>query len=107
MSCSLALTIVTSDYHAPRAKLIFEFVFGDKHHVCVYGACRETFDDQSQKEIQSLAAFENTFSDAKKGDIDSIYTALMGKHPYYNGNVEPRIEMSELFGIWVPRHLGF
>ena len=89
---SFNLNVITSDYHVMRTQEIFSFVFGKRSTIRVTGA--PGFGDKmsTTKEVRSLEAFRNTFSDASAGDLNSIYLSLMNNHPFYNGFIHPRIE---------------
>jgi uncharacterized SAM-binding protein YcdF (DUF218 family) len=85
------VNVVTSDYHVDRTKEIFEFVFGPTCSVSVSGAPGFQHEESAKREADSLAAFRNTFGDVLPGDLNSIYSALWNRHPFYNGQVYPRI----------------
>ena len=79
------LTVVTSDYHVSRAKEIFDFVYGNKQFISVIGVSQKSrIVGLSEKELNSLQIFKNTFDGIKKGDIENIYKRLISKHPYYD-----------------------
>lgn len=86
------VNVVTSDYHVDRTREIFEFVFGRTCSVSVSGVPGFQHEDSATREADSLAAFRNTFSNALPGDLSSIYAALRNRHPFYNGQVYPKIE---------------
>ena len=89
---SFNLNVITSDYHAKRTQEIFDFVFGKCSSINVPGVPGFTDEGSAAKEIRSLEAFRNTFSDANAGDLNSIYLSLMNNHPFYNGFIHPRID---------------
>mgnify|MGYP006291507095 CR=1 FL=1 len=86
------VNVITSDYHVNRSREIFEFVFGRTCSVSVSGVPGFQCDDSAAKEADSIAAFRNTFSNTLPGDLDSIFSALRNSHPFYNGQVYPRID---------------
>ena len=43
--------------------------------------------DQLQSEEKSLMDFEKTFKGVEQGDIEKIYSTMIRKHPFYNGEV--------------------
>lgn len=88
---SCAVNVVTSDYHAYRAKQIFEFVFGSSFCISVAGVTGFRRDNSAVKEAKSLAAFRKTFGNVVAGDLISIFGSLRNDHPFYNGKVHPRI----------------
>ena len=82
---SRKLTIITSNYHVPRVKKIFDFVYGNKIFISVVGS-GQISDEMGlrEKELKSLEAFNKTFVGIKRGDIENIYKRLISKHPYYH-----------------------
>jgi uncharacterized SAM-binding protein YcdF (DUF218 family) len=88
----ITVKVVTSDYHVIRATEIFRYVFGDQRNVSVFGAPSRLPVHHVQSEVRSLAAFRNTFAIAKPGDLASIYASLRESHPYYNGEIYPKID---------------
>ncbi len=83
------LCIVTSDYHAERAKLIFQFVFGPSIDIWVIGITTREAQSQIVHERESLEAFAHTFVGVNSGDDGAIFNALVHRHPFYNGEVHP------------------
>lgn len=93
---SFRVSVITSDYHAKRTQEIFDFVFGASSFVRVEGVLGFNSKASEAAEIQSLEAFRRTFLGITPGDLNSIYSSLMNKHPFYNGIIHPLIEeMSE------------
>lgn len=86
-----SVNVVTSDYHVDRSREIFEFVFGRTCSVSVSGVPGFRCHDSATKEAESLSAFRNTFRNVLAGDMNSIYSALRDRHPFYNGEIYPRI----------------
>lgn len=85
------VNVFTSDYHVDRTREIFKFVFGRTCSVSVSGAPGFRCEDSATREADSLAAFRSTFVNALPGDLNSIYSTLRNRHPFYNGQVYPRI----------------
>ncbi len=83
--------IVTSDYHVNRTHEIFQFVFGPRHQTDVIGSTTEPNDQQKSGEANSLSAFRKTFKGIQPGDDESIYRRLCTYHPFYNGDIHPKI----------------
>lgn len=88
--------IVTSDYHEHRVKIIFDFVYGNDWQVDVIGVPTSSAREKEESESASLDAFRRTFSGLSSGDVDGILAALVEKHPYYNGEIHPRVETAGL-----------
>jgi len=86
-----SVLVVTSDYHVPRTKKIFNFVYGKSYQIEVIGSDTTYKNDKQFSETQSLAAFEQTFLNIESGNIDSIYQTLKTKHPFYNGEIYSKI----------------
>jgi uncharacterized SAM-binding protein YcdF (DUF218 family) len=85
------LCVVTSNYHVPRTKKIFDFVYGSRYAITVKGAPVEYSQSVIAKELNSEFAFKRTFSNVAGGNIDQIMDALKSKHPFYNGEIYPKI----------------
>jgi len=85
------LLIVTSDYHVSRTQKIFSYIYGEKYIVKVIGAKTTREKESSELEDKSLNEFYITFKGVKSGDDDLIYKRLSTDHPYYNGDVYPKI----------------
>ena len=85
------ILVATSDYHAPRANEIFNFVYGKRYSIEIIVALTNTTEEQLETEKKSVNAFHETFKDIKAGEDAAIYERLCEKHPYYNGLVHPKI----------------
>ena len=85
--------VVTSDYHEARAREVFRFVFPASVSINAKGASsRRPRSGRSTSEQSSLEAFRSTFANVVPGDLVSIHKKLAICHPFYNGDVYPRIE---------------
>lgn len=88
------LLIVTSDYHVFRASKIFKFIYGAQYEIKVIGSSGfDSFEKQSS-EKKSIEAFEHTFKVIKPGDDKEIYDRLSIQHPFYNGEIYPKINLN-------------
>lgn len=85
------LCIVTSNYHVPRTTRIFNFVYGSGYAITVKGVAVEYSESVISKELESECAFKRTFSNVVAGNADQIIDALKSNHPFYNGEIYPRI----------------
>jgi uncharacterized SAM-binding protein YcdF (DUF218 family) len=85
------ICVVTSNYHVPRVKKIFNFVYGSAFRVTVEGSEFGFNNDALAKELASESAFYKTFNNVEAGNIEQIMNALKSKHPFYNGQVYPKI----------------
>ena len=81
------LCIVTSSYHVPRTRKIFNFVYGSRFGISVKGVDVEFDQTTVSKELSSEAAFCKTFNAVKAGEISQIMEALKRNHPFYNGEI--------------------
>ena len=77
------LDVVTSLFHAHRAKEIFWFVFGDALEVKIYTDQDQGTPEQREHELRSLAQFRRSFSTVGAGDHEGIRGILMSNHPLY------------------------
>lgn len=87
------LLVVTSEYHVKRTSLIFKFIYGPNYGIKVIGSHSEK-DNNISSEMKSLEAFNKTFRNIKSGDDSNIYKRMSNKHPFYNGDVYPKIELT-------------
>jgi hypothetical protein len=85
------LLIVTSDYHVLRTYKIFSYVYGEQYIVKVIGSKTTKKKELSESEDKSLNQFYKTFNGVKSGDDDLIYKRLCLEHPYYNGDIYPKL----------------
>jgi hypothetical protein len=85
------LLIVTSDYHVSRAHKIFSYIYGEEYIVKVIGVKTNKKMELLEREDKSLNVFYKTFNGIKSGDDDLIYKRLSADHPYYNGDIYPKI----------------
>lgn len=85
------ILVSTSRYHAARTLEIFAFVYGPTFHIDVVGAGAPPSAEQLTSEARSLDAFRTTFSGVAAGDADAIFERLRERHPFYNGDVYPRV----------------
>ncbi len=88
------LLIVTSDYHVNRTQRIFDTFFSDRLRVSVIGAKTALANEVSvqEHEMRSIAAFDKTFSQTNCDDVACLCETLSTLHPFYNGEVYPKIE---------------
>jgi len=88
------LLIVTSEYHVKRSSRIFNFIYGCKYTIKVVGCIGFISPENMVSENKSLEAFEETFKNTEAGNYQKIYERLITRHPFYNGVVFPKIEMT-------------
>lgn len=77
------LAIVSSSYHLPRVKQIFEFVYGDSYNLTFFSSNFKNSENHKESELNSLNNFIATFSNIEKGNIRKIYKRLKSHHPLY------------------------
>jgi hypothetical protein len=85
------ILVATSRYHAARTLEIFSFVYGPTFHIDVVGAGDPPTQAQLTSEARSLDAFRTTFAGVTPGDADAVFERLRERHPFYNGDVYPRV----------------
>ena len=85
--------IVTSDYHVERVNIIFKAIFNNRLKIKVFGAKTKANSDPAvlHHEKQSIEAFYKTFEGIDFLSKNSIYEALSTRHPFYNGDIYPKI----------------
>lgn len=90
------LHVVTSDYHAPRAREIMEFIRGRGGEVAYVPALTDDLanpDDAMLRnalaaaESGKIAVFRDFFAGVAPGDLRAIGERLEQSHPYYNNGV--------------------
>jgi len=88
------ILVITSDYHVFRTSKIFKFIYGSQYEINVIGSYGfDSLEKQISEKI-SLTAFERTFENIKEGDELKIYERLSTQHPFYNGDVYPKININ-------------
>ena len=87
------ITVVTSDYHIRRAKLIFNSFFSNIEYLEILGikTSKESKLNIKEKERSSVDAFLKTFGNIDFDDDDMVFKTLKNLHPYYNGDKFPKI----------------
>lgn len=88
--------VVTSDYHVARSQEIFNFIYGPGFTIEAVGAeiAKDGASDTiavAASEQASLDAFRRTFAGITPGDDDAIGERLRRCHPFYNGDIHPRL----------------
>ena len=90
------LYIVTSNYHVDRAKFIFNHFYAPSIETTVISADNHLEGHEKYIEEQkSLASFVNTFKNVDFSNDEEVFQALVGKHPYYNGEIFPKFYQSK------------
>jgi vancomycin permeability regulator SanA len=89
------LLIVTSDYHIERAHNIFSYVYGEQYKVKVIGSKTIKNKETLEQERRSLNEFHKTFKSINSGNDFLMLKQLCNHHPYYNGDIYPKIQVIE------------
>ena len=84
-----SVIVVTSAYHADRTREIFSFVYG--RTINVVSAASADTPSLRESERRSSEVFRATFSGVAPGDDAAIIERLTSRHPFYNGEVYPRL----------------
>ena len=84
------VSVLTSTYHTQRCKEIFGLLYPSVSHV--YGEDFKVSEIVEKHEVESAQKFFETFKDLKSSAIRSVYNVLRNKHPYYNGQIFPKLE---------------
>jgi hypothetical protein len=71
---------------------LFSFVYGQPIKV-VAAASAET-PALAASEEKSIQAFRATFASIDPGDDDAIFERLTARHPFYNGEIYPKVSSS-------------
>ena len=90
------INVITSDYHVSRTRIIFNQVFNNAVSIEVFGVNTSASLDSEivQHEQQSIEAFRQTFKGVDFSSRRDMFAALSEKHPFYNGNIYPKISCS-------------
>jgi uncharacterized SAM-binding protein YcdF (DUF218 family) len=90
------IKVITSDYHVERTKIIFNQVFNKNALIKVYGVNTAASLDPEIlcHEKQSIESFHQTFKGVDFSSRRDIFEALSERHPFYNGNVHPKISVT-------------
>ena len=89
------ITVVSSDYHIDRVRVVFNQIYGDSYNMEFASA--RTGLERTANEKASIQAFHNTFSGIKAGDLDEFEDRMLLKHPFYNGIMHPKVMRRERF----------
>ena len=82
-----SLAVVSSDFHIPRVRKIFDFVYGKSFKVNYFGAKSNGNVDFTEHEKNSLERFRNDFRGVQPGDNSRILERLFERHELYKDNV--------------------
>ena len=87
------LHVVTSDYHVDRAMLIFDNIFNGSVELKAFGAKSGSAKNSAtlSHEAKSVKSFNRTFALTDFSNKSDIFTTLSTKHPFYNGEIHPKI----------------
>lgn len=85
------ILVITSNYHVLRTSKIFNFIYGDNYKIDVKGIDGFDSNEKIDHERKSCKAFLETFKGITKGDTNNIYKRLKKSHPFYNGEIYPKI----------------
>jgi len=83
------LLVITSDYHLPRTREIFTFVYGRDYEIAFRGVPALVPARSPEAEQASLQSFRTTFQGVAAGDDSAIWQRLIQNHPIYNGDIDP------------------
>lgn len=79
--------LVTSDYHMPRSKYIFEKVLGPDYQIeCVAspsGLSEQDFKSHVEREAKTMVTLKKFADPIPAGDLEAIKNFLYTKHPGY------------------------
>ena len=82
------LAVVSSDYHMPRVRKLFEFVFGKGYTIDFFSIkTKKNTATMHRKERQSSRMNDETFKGIARGDDESMLKRLYERHPLYNLSV--------------------
>ena len=88
------LAVVSSFYHLPRVKEIFEFVYGEGFNLTFFSSNFKNKKNHNQNEQNSLNIFRSTFSNIERGNIQKIYKRLIDHHPLYKDMINDKFSMN-------------
>ncbi len=78
--------IITSDWHAKRAKEIFNYIFDNEKgpSLVFYEIKGSNLEHEKEKKNNSINEFRKIMINCKSGDFDAIFKEVMSSHPMYN-----------------------
>lgn len=90
-----AITVVTSDYHIARTFEIFKFIYGEKIGIKMLSSPTQCLLTKQYfiSELASIKTFRETFNGVCSGNDLQIYERLRLAHPFYNGDIYPKISL--------------
>lgn len=97
------VTVVTSEFHIPRTKFIFDTVLGPDWDIEYVpsedGLSKEERKAVKSKEEKTVQVLKNTILDIEPGNNEQIKNLLFTKHPGYSKNPEISFEkLKEMLG---------
>ena len=86
------LYIVTSGYHVPRVREIFNYFFSNTATIEVFGVDtdNDSVADIIEHEKKSIESFHETFNNVNPNKKVEVFRALSEIHPFYNGKIFPK-----------------
>lgn len=95
--------VVTSEYHLPRTKYIFEKVLGNEYEIEFVPVdsklSPEKLTIQTNKESKTTEFLRKWFDEIKSGDMNAIKELMYTKHPGYAKNPEvTKEQLSKMLG---------
>lgn len=97
------LVVVTSEFHIPRTKFIFDIVLGPEYKI-EYTPTDDGLSEEERmnveiKEEKTIQVLKNTILDIEPGKNEQIKNLLFTKHPGYSENPEISFEkLKEMLG---------
>ena len=88
------LIVISSDYHIRRVKHIFSRVFNLKIEYMktnIKNIIDIDYQTILRKEEKILKKFRSEFNYAENGNSKSFYENIKQNHPFYNGDIYPKI----------------
>ncbi|GAB3030386.1 YdcF family protein [Natronobiforma cellulositropha] len=81
------VVVVTADYHAARAAVVFERCFGDAYEVDASAVVETAMAERQPAEERRLAASREFFEGVAPGDLETVGRRLLERHELYDGTV--------------------
>ncbi len=81
-----SLAVVSSNFHIPRVRNIFNFVYGQSFKINYFGAQSNGNVDFSEHEKNSLEIFRKDFKGVAPGDNPRILERLFERHDFYKND---------------------
>ncbi len=100
------ITVVTSQFHIKRTKLLFNIVYGDNYNIEYIGAPNNITKSQMKKRLkheeEMCNFYSKLFKNTQPGDLKALHEYIFKENPAYANGVDSVHEdlTERINGIW-------